>query len=156
MVTHLEHSRAYPVAPDDAFDRVLTVPLERILGRRYLAVAGVASTEQSGPWGADGTGQQRTIRFADGGTARETLTSLERPHSFGYHLDDLRGLLKPLVAGVDGRWSFVPAGTGTRVTWTWDVTPANAVAGLGMGAFALLWKGVARQAFDELETHLVP
>jgi hypothetical protein len=155
VVTHLEHSRSYPVALDDAFERTLTVPLEQVLGRRYLAVAGVAGTEQRSTWGADGIGQERTIRFTDGATARETLTELARPHHFSYRLDAFTGLLKPLLGHVEGRWSFAPAGTGTRVTWSWDVTPASSAASLAMPALRTLWAGVARQGFDDLESHLV-
>lgn len=154
MPTHLEYSRSYPVALEDAFTGTLTVPLETVLGRRYLAVAGVAGTEQRGTWGDDGIGQERTVRFTDGATSRETLTELERPHHFGYRLDAFTGLLKPLLGHVEGRWAFAPAGTGTRVTWSWDVTPASSVAELAMPLLRMLWTGVARQGFDDLETAL--
>ena len=44
----------------------------------------------------------RTIATTDGGSMLETLTSNERPHSFGYTISDVRGPMKPLVASVDG------------------------------------------------------
>ena len=80
--------------------------------------------DQVGPWGE--VGQTRTIVLADGGTMRETLTSVERPHRFGYAIGDVRGPMRPLVERVEGRWTFEPAGTGTRITWPWDVTPTAA------------------------------
>ncbi|MFI7589651.1 SRPBCC family protein [Spongisporangium articulatum] len=154
MVTHLKYSRTYPVPVDVAYARVLPVPLQDVLGRRFLVVAGVRSTEQTGEWGSAGVGQQRRIRFTDGGTARETLTGLEVPHWFGYHLDSFTGPLKLLIGGVDGRWSFTPEAVrdhvGTRVTWSWEVTPASRVAERGMPLLRWFWTGFARQGFDDI------
>ncbi|HEY4332941.1 MAG TPA: SRPBCC family protein, partial [Ilumatobacteraceae bacterium] len=65
------------------------------------------------------------------------------------------GMMKVFVAAADGLWTFAPAGTGVRVTWTWAITP-TAAGRLAMPVFARLWQGYARQAMDEIEKILVP
>jgi hypothetical protein len=63
--------------------------------------------------------------------------------------------MKPLVGGIDGAWSFEAVGTGTRVTWSWELEPASAVAGYLMPVFGKLWAGYARQALENLEDLLL-
>ena len=87
---------------------------------------------------------------------RETLTLLDEPHAFGYTISHITGMLKPLVSGAAGRWSFDPAGTGVRVTWAWDLEPTAALGRVAMPVFARLWSGYARQAMEQLEQLLVP
>lgn len=145
----LSQSRAVPVPVDEAFDRVLPHPLTKIFRRRRLAIPPIKEVrDQTGEWGT--VGQTRTIVTADGGTVLETLTSNDRPHSFGYTISDVRGPLKPLIASADGRWTFEPAGTGTRITWAWELTP-TAAGRVAMPAFGAMWRGYARQALEEVE-----
>lgn len=149
----LSQSRAVPVPLEEAFDRVLTHPLPEIFRRRRLAIPPIKEVrDQAGEWGT--VGQTRTIATSDGGTVRETLTSNDRPHSFGYTISDVRGPLKPLVASADGRWSFESAGTGTLITWTWVLTP-TAVGRPVMPVFGVMWRGYARQALEEVEAILL-
>jgi hypothetical protein len=152
--SELECSRTYPVPGDRAFDVVLPIPLPQLFSRRYLAIPPVRQVDQDGDWGT--SGQSRTIRLADGGTMRETLTSVDRPASFGYRLSDLTGPLKPLVDRIDGRWLFAPAGVGgVRVTWAWTVFPRSGLGAAAMPAFGRIWQGYARQALEQLEAVLV-
>lgn len=149
----LSQSRAVPVPLEEAFDRVLTHPLPEIFRRRRLAIPPVKEVrDQAGEWGT--VGQTRTIATTDGGTMLETLTSNDRPHSFGYTISDVRGPLKPLVASADGRWSFESAGTGTLITWTWVLTP-TAVGRPVMPVLGAMWRGYARQALEEVEAILL-
>ena len=149
----LSESRAVPVPVEGAFDRVLVHPLPEIFRRRRLAIPPIKHVrDQVGVWGT--VGQTRTIVTADGGTLLETLTSVERPHSFGYTITQVRGPMKPLVASAEGRWTFEPAGTGTRITWTWVLTPTAAGRVL-MPAFGAMWRGYARQALEEVEAILL-
>jgi Polyketide cyclase / dehydrase and lipid transport len=146
-------SRAVPVSVEDAFDKVLTHPLPEIFRRRRLVIPPIKEVRgQAGEWGT--VGQTRTIVTNDGGKILETLKTVDRPHSFGYTISDIRGPMKPLVAGADGRWSFEPAGTGTLVSWTWVVTPTSAGRVL-MPAFGAMWRGYARQALEEVEAILL-
>lgn len=156
MTTSLSHSRTYPVPPDDAYRQVLALPLTALFDRRYLAIAPITEvTDQTdGQWGSR-VGQARTIVQGDGTSLRETLTRLDPPHAFGYTITPTGGPMRLLVGSAQGLWSFAPAGTGTRVTWQWEVEPANPVAALTMGPFGHLWRGFARQGFERIESHLV-
>ncbi len=150
---HLEASRAVPVEHEKALGLVLPAPLPQIFDRRYAAIAPIAEVrDQRGAW--DAPGQTRTIVLGDGATMRETLTAVEAPASFSYKITPLSGPLKLLVGHVAGRWSFAPAGTGTRITWSWDVTPTSRPASLAMPVFGRMWKGYARQSLESLE-HLL-
>lgn len=150
----LSRSRTYPTTVERAFDLVLPTPLPQIFSRRYAAIPPIKDVrDQEGPWAT--VGQTRTIVLADRGTMREELTHLDRPRSFGYRISSVTGPMKPLVAGVEGRWSFAEAGTGVEVTWAWTLRPTRVGAPL-MPVFGRLWQGYARQALEEIEKLLVP
>lgn len=149
----LSESRAVPVPVEETFDRVLSHPLPEIFRRRRLAIPPIKEVrDQRGEWGT--VGQTRTIATADGGRMLETLTSIDRPHGFGYTISEVRGPMKPLVATIDGLWTFEPAGTGTRITWRWNLTP-TAAGRIMMPAFGAMWRGYARQALEEVEAILL-
>lgn len=151
---HLEYSRTFPVPVEEAFDRVLVSPLPYVFGRRYGLLPPIREVhDQVGEWGT--VGQTRMILLADGGSLREELTHVERPHRFGYRIDEVTGPMKLLASGLAGRWSFTPAGTGVRITWAWELQPASAAADLAMPAFARVWRGYARQGMEEIERLLV-
>lgn len=150
-------SRTYPVTVEDAFDRTLALPLPTLFRRRYGALPPIAEVrDQDGEWGT--VGQTRTIvlQGPGGGSMVETLTLHDRPQAFGYRIGGITGPMKPLVSGVEGRWAFEAAGTGVRITWSWTVHPASGASARAMGAFARMWTGYARRAFEELEVALVP
>ncbi|GAB3761049.1 hypothetical protein FB382_003264 [Nocardioides ginsengisegetis] len=144
----LSHSRTFPTTVEAAFDLVLPMPLTQLFARRYVAIPPITRVDQDGTWGV--LGQQRTIRTSDGGSMRETLTTLERPHRFGYEIDAITGPNKALVAGVRGMWTFAEAGTGVEITWAWSITPTR-VGALLMPVFGRLWQGYARQGMEEIE-----
>lgn len=154
MATHLAASRTYPVAPHDAFATLLPHPLPALFSRRFLAIPPIRSVSDDGtPWRT--VGQQRMIELADGGRLRETLMAVDEPRSFAYHLDQVSGPMRLLIQSVEGRWLCEPVGTGTRVTWTWDLTPTAAAGRAAMGPFGRMWQGYARQALEHLEHALV-
>ncbi|MET1058073.1 MAG: SRPBCC family protein [Nocardioides sp.] len=151
---HLSASRAYPVPLEQAFDAVLPMPLPDLFRHRYGPLPPIkAVTGFTDPWSE--VGQARTIHLADGGTMVEELTAVDRPVRFAYRISDIAGAMKPLVGGIDGAWSFEAVGTGTRVTWSWDVYPASTVSGYLMPVFGRLWGGYARQALENLEDLLL-
>jgi hypothetical protein len=146
---HLEYSRSFPVAVERAYSVVLTTPLPTIFSRRHLAIAPIVETiGQEGEWGA-AIGQTRTIRLKDNTRMLETLTAIEPPQRFGYTISDVKGTMKPLVSAAAGTWAFEPDATGTRITWSWEVTPAR-LGRLAMPVFARLWGGSAGKAFDRI------
>ena len=152
--TAMQFSRTYPLTVEQAFDALLPTPLRELFNRRYGPIPPIRSVEQPAePWGT--VGQQRTVRLADGGSMREELTRVDRPNAFGYVLSDVTGPMKPLAARVEGLWSFEPAGSGVRITWSWVVHPASAVGRAAMPVFARLWRGYARRAMERIEELLV-
>ncbi len=146
---HIARSRTYPVPLDDAFASTLTTPLEDLFSQRYGPLPPITGTTQQGAWST--AGQVRTVHTADGGSMREHLLSVEPPTSFSYELTDVTGPMRLLASRVEGAWGFEPAGTGTRITWSWVVHPASAAGGVVMPAFGRLWQGYAGRALERLE-----
>lgn len=147
-------SHVVPVPLDQAYDATIVAPLPELFARRYAALPPVTRVEgQDGVWGSH-VGQTRTIRTSDGGSLLETLTSLERPGGFGYRIDDIRGPMRPLVARLNGRWSFASTAGGTTVTWAWELTPTSAVTRPIVALVGRMWHGYARRSLAQLETML--
>lgn len=116
----VEQSRAIPVQSEDAFGGTLAAALPVICSHWYGLIPPIKEVrDQTGAW--DSVGQARVITMVGGGRVREELTSVDPPRSFGYTLTDIKGPLAPLVALVEGKWSFAPADTGTTVTWQWTI-----------------------------------
>lgn len=154
MTLHLEASRAVPVPFETACARVVPMPLTEIFSRRYAAIAPIVEVrDQDGEWAT--AGQQRTIVLGDGGQLQETLTAVDTPDSFEYDITVTKGPNRFLISGVHGRWSFVPSGDGTLITWSWDLTPARPSAKLVLPIFARMWAGYARQALEQIEKILL-
>lgn len=149
----LSESTIVPVPVEEAFDRVLPHPLPEIFKHRRLAIPPITEVRgQEGEWGT--VGQSRTIVTSDGGTLLETLTAVHRPSNFDYTIATVSGPMKLLVANAKGSWAFEPAADGTRITWTWVLTPTT-VGRLAMPVFGAMWHGYARQALGEIEAILV-
>lgn len=112
----VEASQLVRTDPERAFDQLIAMPLPTIFVNRYAAFPSIREV-CDGPevWGE--VGQTRTIVLGDGKTLRETMTSLDRPNSFGYVLDELTGPLRPFVRTVQGRWTVTAEGEGARITW---------------------------------------
>ena len=62
--------------------------------------------------------------------------------------------MRPLVSHLDGAWSFETYGTGTRVTWSWEITPTSALTAPLVRVVGRMWHGYARQALVTLEAIL--
>ena len=154
MTTRVEESRTVAVPLEAAYDETIVVPLPDIFGHRHLAMPPVVRVEgQDGAWGRT-LGQTRTIRTSDRGALRETLTELDRPHRFGYRIDRVRGPMRPLVRHLDGAWAFEPDGAGTRITWSWEITPTSPLTAPVVALVGRMWHGYARQALGTLESIL--
>ncbi len=148
-------SRSVPAEVERSFDVVLAEPLPRIFCRRYGPFGPVREVrDQTGEeWGT--VGQSRRIVLTDGGAITERLTAVDRPTAFGYQISEVKGPLKALVSTIAGEWRFEPAGTGTRITWTWVLEPASSVSRCALPVLGRLWRGYARQALEEVEKILV-
>ncbi len=153
MATHVSASRSVPVPVEDAYDGVLHHPLPDIFRRRYAALPAIKDVVLDGAEFAS-VGDSRTLVLADRGRLAERLTVVDPPHAYGYVITPLGGPLAPLVTEIHGLWTFEPSGTGTRVGWSWTITPSRA-GRLVMPAFAAMWRGYARQALEEVERVLL-
>ncbi|KKC05451.1 SRPBCC family protein [Mycobacterium nebraskense] len=144
----VDQSHVVPVAPDKAFHGTLPVSLPEIFGRWYGPIPPIKEVrEQTGAW--DAAGQSRTIILV-GGSARENLTSVDPPRSFGYRLTQIHGPMALLVGSVTGEWTFTPAGGGTEITWRWTIYPKSPLSAPGLPLFGMLWKRYARRALQDL------
>ena len=123
-------SAVLPVTPEVAYDAVLSVPLEEILHQRSGLIPGIARCEdQVGEWGT--VGQTRTV------------VMIRHPAAFA------GSLMKPLISSIDGRFTFVPEGPGTRVTWSWKLHP-TALGRPGMPLLGIFWRRWAAGMFVRL------
>jgi Polyketide cyclase / dehydrase and lipid transport len=150
----VEASRLIAVEPTFAFDRLIAARLPEVFSRGYAAFPAIREiADEPDQWGT--AGQTRTILLADGGRVRETLTSVDRPHSYAYVLDEIHGRLRPFVRTVEGVWSVTPEGTGARVGCVWTLHPKTSPARLTMNVIGRMWKGYADRALVELESILM-
>ncbi|KDF00893.1 hypothetical protein Y900_018635 [Mycolicibacterium aromaticivorans JS19b1 = JCM 16368] len=150
----VQQSRAIPIAVPDAFAKTLPMPLPQLFHRWYGPIPPIKDVhDQTGDWSA--VGQTRTIVLVGGGGMRETLTTFDAPHAFGYTLTDIHGAMAPLIDHVEGLWAFSEQGTGTKVTWQWTLHPKSALTAPLLPVFARIWRGYANQALATLSEHLL-
>ena len=146
-------SRTIPIAVEEAFDGTVPIPLPLICSHWYGPIPPVKDVrDQTGDW--DAAGQTRVVLMVGGGSLQEELTSVDPPNSFAYTLAGVKGPLAPLVSSIEGKWSFAPAGTGTRVTWQWTLHAKSAWSAPVLPAFGRIWKGYARRVLKELSLQL--
>jgi hypothetical protein len=118
----IEQSRAIPVTPERAFRGIIEMDVPKVFHRRYGPIPPIRRV--SGRDGANwsGTvGQTRILELAGGGSIRETVVSVDEPNSWTCAITDLRGPLALLLEKIDGQFLFAPAGTGTRITWRYNI-----------------------------------
>ncbi|MEV5809799.1 SRPBCC family protein [Streptomyces parvulus] len=109
------------LSPRQVFDVIVPIDLSLVF-TGWGPFPGVrGATNQSGAW--DAAGQTRNPDLSDGSTALERLTEYSAPHSFAYELSEFTGVLRHLVAGVRGEWTFTPDGPGTLIRWTYEFKP---------------------------------
>lgn len=152
----IEQSRAIPVTPERAYRGIIEMDIPKVFRRRYGPIPPIHRV--SGRDGANwrGTvGQTRILELAGGGSIRETVVSVDEPHSWTYAITDLTGPLAALLEKIDGQFLFTPAGTGTRVTWRYNMIPRSRLAAAALPTFGWFWRGYARQALEELSSGLV-
>jgi hypothetical protein len=138
----LSSSTVVPVSLEVAYDGVMNAPLETLFPHRAGVIPPIKEcTGQDGPWAT--VGQTRTVVLTDGSSNLETLKKADRPGTYQYQLSDFTGPMKALVDGVDGQFSYVPEGDGTRVTWSWSIRPTSAVARLALPVVGMFWRQYA-------------
>src|ERR1700679_3247410 len=149
----VQQSRVISVSVDDAFAGTLPIPLTTVFSRWYGPIGPVKEVQdQQGEWGI--AGQTRTVMLSPTGSFHEELTSLDPPHSFGYALTGITGRLGLLIGRAAGGGTFVPSGTATTITWSWNIHAASRLAAPLLPVLDQLWKGSARQSLATLSAEL--
>src|ERR1700758_5802427 len=149
----VEQSRLIPVGIDEAFAGTLPLALETVFNRWYGPIGPVKEVrDQTGEW--DAPGQTRVGMLTPAGSMHEQLTSLAPPHSFGYALTGITGPLGLLIGRAEGEWAFVPSGTATTITWSWNIHAASRLAAPLLPVLGQVGKGYARQSLATLSAEL--
>ena len=135
----VQQSRVFRSASTTPSAGTLPIPLTTVFSRWYGPIGPVKEVrDQSGDW--DTAGQTRMVMLSPSGSFHEELTSLDPPHSFGYALTGITGPLGLLVGRAEGEWTFVPSGTATTITWSWNIHAASRLA----APFCRCWAGCGR------------
>jgi hypothetical protein len=88
-------------AKADAFGHIVPIDLTSIF-TGYGPLHSVTKTlNATGLW--DSAGRSRTVVFADGSSATESLTAYTFPNTFSYRITGFTGALKYLAGGARGK-----------------------------------------------------
>lgn len=124
--------------PNHAFDIIAPIDLSLVFKGwgPFPAVRSVKN--QTGAW--DHAGASRNPDLSDGSTATERLTEYTAGQSFAYELTGFTNVLRRLIHGVRGEWTFTPDGNGTMIRWTYEFKPLRRRYFLVRRALAPLWR----------------
>jgi hypothetical protein len=81
--------------------------------------------------------QSGPLRWID--SNRET-DRVHAGHSFAYELTEFTNVLRLLVDGVRGEWTFTPDGDGTVIRWTYEFKPRRGRMAVVRSGLAPLWR----------------
>lgn len=152
----VEQSRTLPVTPEQAFRGIIEMDVPTMFRRRYGPIPPIlnVSGRDAGDWRGT-AGQTRVLELGPWGSIRETVVSVDQPHAWVYRITDFKGPLAALLDRIEAEFLFGPAGTGTRITWRYNMFPRSRVAASALPAFGWFWRGYARQMLEELASWLV-
>jgi len=132
--------------PNRAFDIIVPIDLSLVFKGwgPFPAVRGV--NNQTEAW--DHAGPSRNPELSDGSTATERLTEYTAGHSFAYELTEFTNVLRWLVDGVRGEWTFTPDGDGTVIRWTYEFKPLRGRYFLVRKGLAPLWRRYMQESVE--------
>ncbi|QWC84952.1 SRPBCC family protein [Nocardioidaceae bacterium] len=149
MSYRLTFARTLAISPEAAFDGVLHGDLLRIFDRRYLVFSHVVAYDTLPGWGHPGG--RRQLRTSDGSSFDETLLDVHRPDRIGYTMTSMRGPLRLIASHIEVCWTFEAHRHGSRVAWSWAVTPPNRLSGALESLLRPQWSRYAGRALSRLE-----
>ena len=134
------------VPPQQTFTTIAPIDLSLLFKGwgPFPAVRGVKN--QIGPW--DHVGASRNPDLSDGSTATERLTEYTAGYSFAYELTAFTNVLRRLIHGVRGEWTFTSDGDGTMIRWTYEFKPLRGRSVLVRRGLAPLWRRYMQQGVD--------
>jgi hypothetical protein len=87
------------------FDYIQPVPLD-VIFPGYHSIPAIVKTDERELWIT--AGKSRTVTFADGNSARESMLHVDYPNYFSYKLENFTAEnLGSLIERVDGAWVFI-------------------------------------------------
>jgi hypothetical protein len=134
------------IPPNRAFEIIVPVDLSLVFKGwgPFPAVRGVKN--QTEAW--DHPGPSRNPDLSDGSTATERLTEYTAGHSFAYELTEFTNVLRRLVHGVRGEWTFTPDGDGTVIRWTYEFKPLRGRYFLVRRGLGPLWRRYMQEGVE--------
>jgi Polyketide cyclase / dehydrase and lipid transport len=135
-----------PIPPNRAFDIIVPIDLSLVFKGwgPFPAVRGVSN--QTEAW--DHAGPSRNPDLSDGSTATERLTEYTAGRSFAYELTEFTNVLRRLIHGVRGEWTFTPDGDGTVIRWTYEFKPLPGRHLLVRRGVAPLWRRYMQRSVE--------
>jgi len=107
-----------------AFDYIQPVPLPDIFPG-YGSIPAVVKSNEQQEWIE--AGLSRTVTFADGNSAHESMQHVDYPNYFSYQLDNFSSeALSQLIERVEGAWVFIAADDEkVIIDWKYAFIPRN-------------------------------
>ena len=107
-----------------AFDYIQPVSLSAIFPG-YNSIPAILKTNETEKWTK--AGLTRTVTFADGNTASESMLHVDYPNYFSYRIDHFTSEgLNSLVEKVDGAWVFIAVEEKkVLIDWRYIITPRS-------------------------------
>lgn len=124
------------------FDVVVPIDLTSVFHAYGPLPAVTGVRDQTGDW--DRAGVTRTVELADGSTAAEELTTVDRPDYFAYRIT-FDSTLGRLVHCARGEWWFESEGETTRLRWRYTFEPKRFTRPVVALAIAPLWRRYAER-----------
>ncbi len=138
-MTHLSYSRTYATTPESAYDSLIHVSLPDVLGHRSLVIPGIREV-RVGPTGWARSVTSGPSSSTTGRPRAKSWSWRKPPHQFGYRITELHGSAGP-SGGIHRRPRlFVAEGSGTTITWSWNLHPRGLQGRVAMLTFGPMWR----------------
>jgi hypothetical protein len=137
-----------------AFDYIQPVSLPTIFPG-YSNIPSIVKTNEQEYWIK--AGLSRTVTFADGNSALESMLHVDYPNYFSYRIENFTAEgLSNLIEKVEGAWVFIPIEDGkVTIGWKYVITPRNEEAKQIIEAHVLPdFQGMLEQAMKICKTNL--
>ncbi|MCF0075556.1 SRPBCC family protein [Dyadobacter sp. CY261] len=107
-----------------AFDFIQPIPLDLIFPG-YNAIPAIVKTDEQELWIT--AGRSRTVTFADGNSAFESMLHVDYPNYFSYKLENFSSEgLNNLIERIDGAWVFIALDENSvLIDWKYVITARN-------------------------------
>ncbi|PZR11018.1 MAG: MxaD family protein [Flavobacterium psychrophilum] len=116
-------SQKVQVPIEVAFEYIVPIPLSLIF-KGNQSVPAIVKTDEQAKWITPGL--SRTVTWADGNTAQETLLTVETPRTFSYRIQNFTSNLKNLIDKIQGEWIFTETEDGgVQIDWKYVMYPFN-------------------------------